>query len=620
MAPPHINGLPIVDSAQAAGNPLPLTFKMHQQVPGDRQFGEVHTNGPTEHHQKNGIVAKDGASSYRIRESPMGTKRKLKVAFMGMGASGINFAYQIGKMMPDVDLVVYEKNYDVGGTWLENRYPGCACDIPSVCYQFTWQRKPDWSQYYSGANEIFDYFKWVAESNDLLKYVKFNHTIVSAEWQEADGKWKITIMRNNDPNDIFDDYADFFVNGGGVLNKWRWPKIEGLHDFKGPLLHSARWKEDADVERKKVLVIGVGSSGVQIIPKIIDKVDQLFVVARSSIWVTAGFAPHYAGPQGENFEYSEKTKQRFRDDPTFYLSYCKAIESELSVRFKFMINGSEDAIEARKYATQEMTRKLAKKPELAAKLIPSDFNVGCRRPTPGNGFLEALTDDKTQLITGLIQKVTPTGYIDANGNTQDVDMIICATGFDTSFRPAFPVICNGFNLQDEYEKSVVGYLGLSAPEVPNYFIFIGPYGPLGHGSTIPMIEAYTNYVMQVMQKVQVEDIKKIEVKRSVAEDFTTHSDLYLERTAWSGPCSSWFKNGVSKARPLCWPGSRVHYLEILQKPRFEDFDIEYQSGNRWNFLGDGFDVREFDGRDLTWYYGLLDDEDKQPASFPTPLF
>jgi cation diffusion facilitator CzcD-associated flavoprotein CzcO len=612
MALPGINRLPAVDSLHARSEAWKGRSKMVPEAVSHSHAEEIKVNG----HQ----APSNGASSYSIRETPKGTRRKLKVAFMGMGASGINFAHHVMKEMKDVTLVVYEKNDDVGGTWLENRYPGCACDIPSVCYQFNWQRKPDWSQYYSGAKEIFDYFRWVAESNDLLKYVQFKHTVVGAEWQEADGKWKVKVMKDNNPDDTFYDYADFFINGGGVLNKWRWPQIKGLHDFKGKLLHSARWNEGVDVQGKKVLVIGVGSSGVQIIPKIVDKVNQLFVVARSSIWITAGFAPHYAGPKGENFDYSEETKQRFRDNPIFYLSYCKAIESELSVRFKFLINGSEDSIAAKKYATKEMTRKLAKKPELAARLIPDGFNVGCRRPTPGNGFLEALTEEKTNVLFDVIQEVTPTGFIDAEGKAHDVNIIICATGFDTSFRPSFPVVCNGFNLQDEYEKRVVGYLGLSAPEVPNYFLFIGPYGPLGHGSTIPMIEAYTNYVIQVMQKVQVEDIKKIKVNRKVAEDFTRHSDLYLERTAWSGPCSSWFKNGITQARPLCWPGSRVHYMEMLQKPRFEDFDITYMTENRWNFLGNGFDIREFDGRDLTWYYGLLENKDEQPKSFPAPLF
>lgn len=202
-----------------------------------------------------------------------------------------------------------------------------------------------------------------------------------------------------------------------------------------------------------------------------------------------------------------------------------------------------------------------------------------------------------------------------------MDVIVCATGFDTSFRPAFPIIVNGLNVQDEYDSGdIVGYLGLSAPEVPNYFIFVGPYGPLGHGSIIPMVEASTNYIIQVLQKAQVDDIKKIQVKRSVAEDFTNHADLFLKRTAWSGPCSSWFKAGDSSRKPVCWPGSRVHYMTMLQTPRFEDFDITYLLRNRFNFLGNGFNIREFDVRDITWYYGLLDGKDKQPTSFPSPAY
>ncbi|KAH0842471.1 hypothetical protein AYO21_10774 [Fonsecaea monophora] len=562
-------------------------------------------------------------TAYKIRETPMGTRRKLKIIFMGMGCSGINFAHQLSQRMTDVELVIYEKNNDIGGTWLENRYPGCACDIPSVCYQYSWAKSPDWERYYSGSKQIYQYFRKIAEDYDVLKYARLNHKVVHAEWLAGPGKWKVTVMRNEDPADVVVDYADFFIHGGGVLNNWKWPQIKGLHDFQGPLLHTARWDDQADLQGKRVLIIGAGSSSVQVVPTIIDKVDQLYVVARSPIWVTAGFAPTYAGPNGENFAYSKETHQRFRDDPEFYLAYCKAIESELNIRFKFYINGSADAKEAREYSIGEMQRKLAKKPELMDKLIPQNFGVGCRRPTPGNGFLEALTLDKTTVLTEEIREVTSHGFVDGQGRAHEVDVVICATGFDTSFRPTFPIMVDGANVQDAFPKGggdVVGYLGLAAPEVPNHFIFIGAYGPLGHGSIIPMVEAYTNYVIQVLSKVQVEDVKSVRVNRRVAEAFTRHADLYLQRTAWSGPCSSWFKNGNPANKPLCWPGSRVHYLTVLQTPRWEDFDLDYLSSNRFNFLGNGFDTREFDGRDLTWYYGLLDGKDRQPQSFPDPVY
>lgn len=461
----------------------------------------------------------------------------------------------------------------------------------------------------------------MAETNNVLQYAKFNHQIIRAEFIDELGQWKVTVMRNGDPEDTFDDYADFFIHGGGVLNNWKWPNVKGLHSFKGPVLHTARWDDTVELDGKRVLIIGAGSSGVQTTAAIVDKVDQLFVVARSPIWVTAGFGPKYAGKNGQNFSYSDETKQLFHDDPELYLRYCKALESELNVRFKFYINGSEDAIEARRFSIKEMETKLASKPELIGHLIPSNFGVGCRRPTPGNGFLEALCEDKTTVITRELEGVTESGFTTAEGVHHDVDVVICATGFDTTFRPRFPVICNGFNLQDRYgTRDIVGYLGLSAPEVPNYFIYLGPYGPLGHGSVVPMVEAYTDYIMQVIEKCQHDRIKKLQIRASVAEDFTKYADQYLKRTAFSGPCSSWFKAGDVGRKPVCWPGSRVHYMTMLQHPRFEDFEMEYLSGNRFSFLGNGFDLRESDGRDLTWYYGLVEGKDRQPDWSPEPMF
>jgi cation diffusion facilitator CzcD-associated flavoprotein CzcO len=560
-------------------------------------------------------------TGYKIRESLMGTKRKLKVIFMGMGCSGINFAAQLQKRMDNIDLVIYEKNHDMGGTWLENRYPGCACDIPSVSYQYTWARKPDWSHYYSGAREIFDYFKSVAVENGLEKYVRLNHKIVQAEWLDEEGKWKITVMRNNNPNDTFVDYCDYFINGGGFLNTWKWPEIQGLTSFKGPLVHSANWPDKVELKGKKVLVLGIGSSGVQIIPNIINDIDKLFVVARSPTWITAGFAPKYAGKDGENFAYSEETKERFRKDPDFYHKYCKAVESELNQRFKLVVNGSKEAIDAREYSTKEMQRKLAGRQDLIDHLLPKNFGIGCRRPTPGNGFLESLVNPKATVLKEDLREITPTGFVAGDGSHYECDVIICATGFDTSFKPQFPIICNGRNLQDDFEDpNNCGYLGINAPEVPNYSIFCGRYGPLGHGSVCPMVEAYTNYVFQILEKMQVEDIKKIQIKRSIAEQFSQHADKYVKRVAFSGPCSSWFKAGDKNRKPAIWCGSRIQYLTVLENVRFEHYDIEYLSGNAFNFLGDGFHVREYDGTDLTWYYGLIDGVNKQPIDLPDPVY
>ncbi|KAH7127790.1 putative MoxY [Dactylonectria estremocensis] len=559
-------------------------------------------------------VDRGTGQEYRIRETPMGTKRPVKVIFMGMGASGIDFSHALLQRGEGIELTVYEKNDDLGGTWLENRYPGCACDIPSVSYQYTWQRKPDWSKYYSGSEEIHGYLKGVAASHNLERFVKYRHQVVGAEWLEDQAQWSITIQRLEDGT-TFVHVADFFLNGGGHLNKWKWPQVRGLDDFQGPKVHSAAWDQSLDLTDKRVLVIGIGSSGVQIVPSILPKVKSLHVVARSRTWITAGFGPKYAGPGSSNFDYSEATMQRFRDDADLYLAYCKAIESELTLRFRMVLNDSPEAHQAREFSTKEMRHKLAAKPDLIEKLMPKDFGIGCRRPTPGNGFLEALCHDKTTVLTDNIQLLTQTGFVTAQGEHCEVDVVICATGFDTTFRPQFPLLANGRNVQDDFETAdTVGYIGLGLPEVPNYFHYSGPYGPLGHGSAIPMIEAFTKYFIQVIEKCQTEDIKKIQVKRDAAEQFTRHADHYLKRTAWTGPCNSWFKAGDKARKPVLWPGSRIHYLTLLETPRWEDFEIKHHSDNIFNYLGDGFHTREYDGSDLTWYYGPSE------LSFPDPMY
>jgi len=231
------------------------------------------------------------------------------------------------------------------------------------------------------------------------------------------------------------------------------------------------------------------------------------------------------------------------------------------------------------------------------------------------GMAELSPEDKTTVFFEQIAAVTPEGFRRANGETHEVDVIICATGFDTSFKPMFPIIAHGRNLQDEYTEGVTSYLGLSAPEVPNYFITIGPYGPLTQGSVLPLSELYTEYFMRVIRKVQTDDIKYLEPKREICKAFCEHADLFLKGTVWTQPCNSWFKNGTATGKPLVWPGSRVHSLAILEETRFEHFNYAYLYSNPMSFLGNGWHERQLDGRDITWYYGLIDGKDKQPTDF-----
>ena len=548
---------------------------------------------------------------YRILEEPYGTLAPLRIIHVGAGASGICFSkfYEDQLMSSNVSLQLYEKNHEVGGTWLENRYPGCACDIPSACYQFTWARNPNWSQYYSESPEIWKYFKETSDRFGLDKYMKFRHEVVKAEWREDAGQWEVTIRNLHDDSE-FTDTCHVLVNGNGILNNWKWPDIKNLHSFQGVLEHTARYTEGRDLTGKRVAVIGIGSSGIQMISKIAPQVKQLYAWVRNPTWITAGFAQKFAGENGANFEYSAKQKKAFEDNPQLFMKYSKMIESELNQRFKFILKNTEPAKAAKEFATNEMKTKLGGNEALMDAIIPKNFGVGCRRPTPGNGFLEALNRDNVHVFTnGVMREVTPKGFIDADGNEVEVDIIVCATGFNTSWIPRYPVIGEDGKTVAELwkDRPVPSYLSLAVPHMPNYFLMGGPYGPLGHGSFLPILETLANNIIQVVKKMQSDRIKKIVPREDVAREFTNHADLFLKRTAWIESCSSWFRMGRIDGPLPMFPGSRLTYLELLGTPRFEDYHITYQnSKNRFEFLGNGFQVREFDGRDLSFYLGILE--------------
>ncbi|KAL2836227.1 putative dimethylaniline monooxygenase [Aspergillus pseudodeflectus] len=547
-------------------------------------------------------VPPSDVTGYAIPSTPLGSLRPLRIIVIGFGAGGINLAHIFSQPRhKNIRIQCYEKNPEVGGTWYENRYPGCACDIPSVNYQFSWHPKPDWSRYYAGSEEILEYFKDVVRTHDLGKFVKLSHSVVGAWWDEHRGKWRVRVQPGEEGTEAFEDEGDVLINATGVLNNWKWPQVPGVEKFEKKL-HSASWDTSIELEDKVVGVIGNGSSAVQIIPAILPKVKQLKAFMRSPTWITAGFAQKYAGENGANFDYSEEQKQKFRDDPAEYLHYRKMVEEELNQRFKFIINGTPAQKEALAFAQAEMTRKLNGREDLVSKLVPTDYAVGCRRPTPGNGFLECITDEKCSVTFESITEVTETGIITQDGVHHDMDVLVCATGFDVSFKPKFPIVGkSGLELKDAWAKQPDTYLSATIPHFPNYFMINGPFGPYGHGSILPIIEIITRYIEKFLTKLARENIKSFYPKQEAVDDFRRHRELFLLRTAWSSPCRSWFKGGTVDGPILMWPGSRLHFFEALAEPRFEDYEWEYRLNNRFSYFGNGFSQREIDGDNITWY-------------------
>ncbi|KAF8899234.1 FAD/NAD-binding domain-containing protein [Infundibulicybe gibba] len=572
----------------------------------------------------------DRESSFQLGNFCVNEPRPMKVVVIGAGYSVLpNTKYPCNirsisyrQKIQNLDLTIYESNAGVGGTWFANKYPGLACDVPSHVYQLTFAEKTDWSAFYAPGPEIRGYLESVVDKFKLLPYIKLEHRVVRAEYSEPKGKWRLTIRRKRSALvdqggkwdwavdfEEFEDTADVVFSGAGALSRWSWPDIAGLDSFGGKLIHSADWDtgegSGAGWEEtvkswgdKNVAVIGVGSTALQIVPALQPKVKHLVNYVRGQTWLAAPMLKERllqlsGGKEVTNYFFTPEDKKSF-EDPEYYKTFRRDIESHLNAGHGLTIRNSEMQIGARAQFKEDMVCRLEKKPWIADYLVP-DFAVGCRRITPGPGYLEALCEENVDFVPTPIHRITPTGIETIDGDTQDLDIIICATGFETSYKMPFPVIGRkGVTLNEKYDPHPRTYLSVAVDGFPNWFQGLGPNGCLGAGSLLLLIERQVDYAVAATLKLQRERLKSIEVKKEAVDDF----DEYLE-SVFSEQCRTWYKMGKEDGRVVAlWPGSALHATHALANPRWEDFNFEPLNGsaNRFHWLGDGHSVADKDSK------------------------
>ncbi|KAF5628930.1 steroid monooxygenase [Fusarium sp. NRRL 52700] len=560
--------------------------------------------------------------AFEMSRVPMRTPRPLKIICCGAGISGLNLAHEVDTgSFANCELKIFEKNSDIGGTWFENRYPGCACDIPIHNYQFTWAPFPHFPSFYTGSQDIYEYLKAVSEQHGLGKYISLSHKIIGAKWIKERQKWQVQIVqtdgrelvvsdgqtKDGEQGEPFIEECDIFINASGAYNNWRWPTIPDREIYRGNMLHSATWPDVDYVTGKTVTLIGNGSSGIQILPAILDKADKIYVMLRSKTWVTPALANRFAGPNGANKIYTADEKDSWSKDPEGYYKYRKEIENELNARFRLYLKDSQAQQTVREITKNQMTAKLSAKPEIVPDLIP-DFPVGCRRPTPGSGFLEALCSPKVEIIWGEIATFNETGLKTESGRQVDSDTIICATGFNMGFVPRFPVVgSDGRDLRQVWTKELpTAYLSVTVDKMPNYFVMMGPQSPLGHGSITGSIEKVSQYVGRLLFKLQTEAYASFVPRQAVTRAWLEHAQKWMEKTVWVEHCASSFKNGSSGTTVVSLhPGSRLHFFDLLENPRYEDFEwtsLCDDPSSMFAWLADGFTAAEASGTsDLSYY-------------------
>ncbi|GAB1726616.1 hypothetical protein NU195Hw_g8309t1 [Hortaea werneckii] len=542
-----------------------------------------------------------------VKEEPLYSKRPLKIICIGAGFSGLTLAYKIKhehKLDNIFDLVVYEKNAEVGGTWYENRYPGAACDIPAHAYTFPFEPNPDWSHFYAPAPEIETYIKRTTRKWNLDEKVQFNSKVLSAHWDQNNGKWNLELEQAGARKH---ESCDILVNACGFLNKWKWPaSIDGLFDFKGKLMHTANWDESYDWEGKRVAVIGNGSSGIQAVAAMAPKTTRLVNYVRNPTWVSINFLAQHA-KDGHNFAYSEQDKQKFRENPEAFLEYRKALEGSVNAFFFGMHTGHPAADGLMAICKTQMKDRLEFAPELAEKLIPT-FRPGCRRLSPGDGYLEAFRLDHADMCWDPIERITERGIKTTTGE-EEFDLIVCATGFDTSFIPPFELVGHhGATLNERWAVDPDAFFSVQVDGFPNYFIFNGPNCVISHGSVLTNGGFVSDYILRWVIKLASEDIKSMDVKPESVSDFNVYTQEFLKRMAWADKCRSWYKNGKAEGAVTgTYGGSFLHFKTLMENLGAEHFNFTYNSANRFRFLGNGEAIGENQGMgDMAYYMDEMD--------------
>jgi cation diffusion facilitator CzcD-associated flavoprotein CzcO len=467
---------------------------------------------------------------------PEADVRHVEIAIAGAGLSGLGMAISL-RRDGHSDFVVLERAGDLGGTWRDNTYPGCACDIPSVLYCYDDAPNPDWSQAYASQPEIWAYMREVAAGHDLGEHMLYDHEVRSADWDDAAQRWNVETTRARFT-------ADVLISATGALADPAIPELPGIDDFAGRVFHSARWEHDHDLRGRRVAVVGTGASAIQFVPEIQPQVDHLDVFQRTPPWVL---------PRG-NPDIPSRWRAVFHRFPRA-LALLRGMVFSLheAAHFGFRHPKAMRLIERR--ARDHIAKEVAD-PQLRAKVTP-DYSLGCKRILGSNAWYPALCQDNVDVVTEGIREVVADGIVDTAGVHHAADTIIFGTGFQVTDPPISHRLRgrDGTLLADAWEGSPGAHLGIGVAGFPNLFLLLGPNTGLGHNSVLLMIESQIAYVRQALAHRRARGVTALEPAAAAQAEFLADVDRDTEGSVWTaGGCLSWYVDATGRNSTL-WPGS-----------------------------------------------------------------
>ena len=470
------------------------------------------------------------------------------VAIAGSGFGGLGMAIRL-KQEGLEDFVVFERAQDVGGVWRDNSYPGCACDVQSHLYSFSFARNPNWSRAFSPQAEILAYLRDCAARFGIQPHLRLGHTVQEARWDDRLQRWHIQTSQRAYT-------ADVFVFAMGGLSEPAIPHLPGLERFEGKVMHSARWDHGYDLTGRRVAVIGTGASAVQFVPEIQPKVDKLVLFQRTPPWIIPG-ADH---------PISEWMRWVYRRVPgaQHLVRWIIYALRELLV-LGFMHPRLLELAQRR--ALRHLERSVPD-PVLRAKLTPS-YTMGCKRVLISNGYLSTLTCPNVELVTAPIHEVRERSIVTADGIEHPVDAIIFGTGFQVTQMPMARFVWGreGRSLSEVWGGSPKAHLGTTVSGFPNLFMLMGPNTGLGHTSVLTMLESQIEHVLGALRYLEGRGLAAVEPTPEAQAGFVQHVDTRMSGTVWArGGCASWYIDATGRNSTL-WPGAtfmfrrRVAYFE-----------------------------------------------------------
>lgn len=465
-----------------------------------------------------------------------------RIVIIGSGFGGLGLAIRL-KRAGIEGFTILEQSDSLGGTWRDNSYPGAACDVPSMLYCLSYDRKTDWSRKWSGQAEIRQYMEDCASRNGLLPHIRFGVQVTGARFDEAAGTWTV---RTASGEEIV---ADVLVSSVGQLHRPRFPTIPGLDAFRGAQFHSARWSHDVDLTGKRVGVVGNAASAVQFIPEIARQVGRLTIFQRSANWVV---------PRGD---------RAYRDWEKWLLAHVPGLVNVY--RFWLWLRGElllYPVMRRRPWA-ERMWKTAATKhleeaitdPALRATLTP-DYPIGGKRILIIDDFYPALARDNVEVVTSAIARATEDGVETADGRHWPLDVLIHATGFLTNpfLAPMRIEGLGGRTLEEDWRHGARAYLGLTVAGYPNFFMLYGPNTNLGHNSIIFMLECQIAYIMGALRTLIDEDLKYLDLQPVVMDAYNAEIQGVLRDSAWAAAPDSWYKDAEGHITNN-WPYSTFHY-------------------------------------------------------------